>query len=140
MIKRVVDSGSVSPMELESIVGRLSFTQTSVFGRVGRWMMAPRYAKLRDFPYRQALSQKESTALRWRTVAIGHMKPRVATPKPKLTERAVYTDTVGKAQITDALIIGPSTFDGNKTIKRVCATRTGPGNASGACNPDGCRR
>ena len=53
------------------------------------------------------------------------MKPRVATQKPKLTERAVYTDASGKSKIIDAATIDPATFAVNKTIKRVCATRTG---------------
>ena len=118
MIRRVVGSGSVSHMELESIIGRLFFTQTSVFGRIGRGMVAPLYAKLRTFPYRHVLSPKESTTLRWWTVAIDHMKPRVATPKPKLTKRVVYTDADGKSQIIDAVIIDPITFAESKTIKK----------------------
>ena len=87
--------------------------------------MAPLYAKLRDFPYHQALSSKELTASSWRTVALDRAKPRVATPKPKLTERAVYTDAAGKSQIIDASIIDPITLAESKTIKRVCATRAG---------------
>ena len=124
-IKRVVDSGSVSHMELEFIIGRLSLTQTSVFVRIGRGVMAPLYAKLRTSPYRQVLSPEELTTLRRSTVALDHMKPRVATPKPKLTERVVYTDAAGKAKIIAAGIIGPITFAECKTVKRVCATRTG---------------
>ena len=50
MTERAADSGSVSHMELESIIGRLSFSQTSVFGRIGRGVMAPLYAKLRTSP------------------------------------------------------------------------------------------
>ena len=87
--------------------------------------MAPLYSKLRAFPYRQALSPKEATSLRWRTVAIDRAKPRIATPKPKLTERAVYTDEAGKSQIIDAAIIGPLICARGKTIKRSRAARTG---------------
>ena len=53
------------------------------------------------------------------------MKPRAASPKPKLTERAVYTDAAGKSQIIAASIIDPIIFADCETIKRVCATRTG---------------
>ena len=86
--------------------------------------MAPLYAKLRTFPYHQVLSLEELTTLRWWTVALDHMKPRVATPKPKLTERVVYTDAAGKSQIIDDVILGPITFAECQTIKRVRATRT----------------
>ena len=125
MIKRVVDSRFASHMELESIVGRLSFTQTSAFGRIGIGLMAPNYAELRDSPYRQALSTKESTALRRWAGELGHMGPRIATPKPKLTDRAAYTEASGKAHIIDAAIIDPATFKQDETITRVRASRTG---------------
>ena len=49
-IGRILSEGVVSHDELESIVGRLSFAQTSVFGRIGRGAMAPLYAKLRSVP------------------------------------------------------------------------------------------
>ena len=39
--RRVLSEGIISHDELESIIGRLSFAQTSVFGRIGRGMMAP---------------------------------------------------------------------------------------------------
>lgn len=88
MIRRVAGPGLVSHKELEPIIGRFPFTQTSVFGRIGRGMSAPLYAKLRAFSYRQALSPKESAALRWWTVALDRVKPRIASTRPKLTERA----------------------------------------------------
>ena len=47
MIKRVVGSGLVPHMELESISGLLSFAQTSVFGRIGGGILSPMCAKLR---------------------------------------------------------------------------------------------
>ena len=37
----------ISHPELESVIGRLSFPQTSIFGRVGRVMLPPLYTKLR---------------------------------------------------------------------------------------------
>ena len=125
LINRIITAGEVSHMELESIIGKLSFTQTSVFGRIGRGMMAPLYAKLKTFPYHQSLSVKELTTLRWWTVALDHMKPRIATPKPKLTQRVVYTDAAGRTRIIAAVIIDPNTFLESKTINKVCATRTG---------------
>ena len=78
--------------------------------------MAPIFSKLRAFPYRQflslalalslsrtrslSLSPKESTALRLWTVARDRVKSRIATPKPKLTDRAAYTDAWGGSRIS----------------------------------------
>ena len=88
-------------------------------------MLAPLNAKLKTFPYHQTLSPKELTTLRWWTAAPDHMKPRVASPKPKRPERVVYTDAAGKSQIIAAVIIDPTTFLESKTINKVRATRTG---------------
>ena len=50
--QRVLSAGFISHAKLESIIGRLSLTQTSVFGGIGRGAMAPLYAKLLADPYR----------------------------------------------------------------------------------------
>ena len=49
-IRIILSKGVISRDELESIIGGLSFAQTSVFGRIGRGVMAPLYAKLRSAP------------------------------------------------------------------------------------------
>ena len=86
-IQRILSAGFISHAELESVIGGLSFTQTAVFGRIGRGMMAPLYAKLRADPYRPFLSDRESATLDWRAAALPNMEPRVATPKGGRAER-----------------------------------------------------
>ena len=44
-LNRIIGTGSVSHTELESVIGRLSVTRISFFGRIGRAMLAPMYTK-----------------------------------------------------------------------------------------------
>ena len=125
MIERIITTGSISHKELESVIGRLSFTQTSVFGRIGRAMLSPLYIKLHTDTYFPALSLKEATCLRWWTVALAHMKPRKATPKPPKVERIVYTDAAGRSQIIAAVCLTPGTFVAGNRIDSVRHSKTG---------------
>ena len=89
MSERIIKAESVSRKELESVIGRLSIAQTSVFGRIGREMLSPLYKKLHIGKCAPSLSLIEAASLRWRTVALAHMKHRKATPKPPRAERIV---------------------------------------------------
>ena len=120
-----VSCGRISHADLESVIGRLSFTQTSVFGRIGRAMLSPLYVELHAKTYDATLDLKELTTLRWRVVALGHMRPRLATSKPALPERVAYTDAAGKSAIIAAVVVNPERFTTNKTIDGVWPLRTG---------------
>ena len=41
ILTRIIDAGAAKLAEIKSIIGRLSVTQTSIFGRIGKAMMAP---------------------------------------------------------------------------------------------------
>ena len=56
MLERIIKAESATHKELESIIGRLSPTLTSVFGRIGRATLAPLYKKLHMVKYPPALS------------------------------------------------------------------------------------
>ena len=118
-------SGRISHADLESVIGRLSFAQTSVFGRIGRAMLSPLYTKLRAKSYDPTLDLKELTTLRWWVVALGQLPARKATPQPSVPERVVYTDAAGKSAIIAAVVIDPSRFTESKTIDTVWSLKTG---------------
>ena len=103
-----VSSGRISHADLESAIGRLSATQTSVFGRIGRERIFTLYAQLHSRNYDATPDINELTTVRWRVVALGHMKPRKATPKPSAAERVVYTDAAGKSAIIAAAVCDPT--------------------------------
>ena len=80
--------------------------------------MAPLYAKLRADPYHSVLSDRETATLAWWTAALPHMEPRVATPKGDRTERIGYTDSAGKSQIIEAVVLGASSFKNTQNAPR----------------------
>ena len=120
-----IQEGKLPHSALETIIGRLSFAQTSVFGRIGRAMLSPLYAKLHSRAYNPALGEKDLTTLRWWVVALSHMKPRKALPLPPLPDRVVYTDAAGKSAIIAAVTFDPTRFASNKTIGCVWILKAG---------------
>ena len=52
----VACNGSIPHKDLEKLVGKLSFSQTSVFGKFGRSMPKPLFGKLKSTPYEPRLS------------------------------------------------------------------------------------
>ena len=123
-IARIVEAGAIAFAEIESIIGRLSPTQTSVFGRIGGAMLAPLYTKLRPETYRPLLSQKELTAPRWWAAAIAHMRHRKIRQMPPSPERSVYTDAACKSRIIAASMLTPGTFGASNITDSVTASRT----------------
>ena len=57
--------GTVPHKDLEKLIGGLSFTQTSVFGRFGRTLLRPLHDKLKQRPYVVKLSEDAVDILRW---------------------------------------------------------------------------
>ena len=51
--------------ELESVTGRLPYSETSVFGRFGRGMLQPLYRKLNAAYYQLDLPDSDRTGLQW---------------------------------------------------------------------------
>ena len=47
MLKRLIALGVAADQELQSVVGRLSFAQTCIFGKMGRAMLSPFYEKMK---------------------------------------------------------------------------------------------
>ena len=121
MMNRIVGTCPISHKELESVIGRLSFTQTAAFGRIGRAMLAPLYKKI----HYQALSLKEATSLRRRVVSIAHMKHSKETPKPPMAERIAYTDSAWETQIVAEVRLDPATFESSVRPGSVMASKTG---------------
>ena len=124
MMNRIIESWAIAPNELESVSGRIAFAQTSVFGRVGRAMMAPLYTKLHMGNYYSSISLTAKTSMSWRTLALAHMKHRRETPKPPMAERIVYTDDAGKTQIISASRLTPETFASADRMGSVRASET----------------
>ena len=124
-LERIIETRPIARKDLESVIGRLSFTRTSVFGRIGRSMRAPLYKKLHMGKYIPALSLIEATSLGRRAASLAHVKHREATPKHPMAERIVYSDAAGKSQIIATVRRKPGTFDSSNRIGPIRPSKTG---------------
>ena len=57
-IAAYTQNGRITNSELEAVIGRLSLAPTSVFGRIGRAILSPIYAKLHSSRYETYSARK----------------------------------------------------------------------------------
>ena len=103
-------AGSISHKQLEKLVGRLSFTQTSVFGRFGRTLLRPLHRKLHQHPFQERFSSDEMSLLAWWAASIRAARPRVVHLKSNFPEVVIYTDAATSTCIIAAVIIDVKNF------------------------------
>ena len=121
IVDEILSSGSVQHKPLEKLVGKLCFTQTSIFGRFGRTMLKPLYTKLHSTPYSSVLSDEESSVLRWWASSIRASQPRKVVIKNKYPDVVIYTDAATSTLVIAAIVIEPDVF---KTESMFSATFT----------------
>ena len=117
--------GSIAHKELEGVIGRLSFTQTSVYGRVGRAMPTALYQKQNAKFYTPTLSGREASTLRWRRAALSSITPRLTRTRGPQTDLVVYTDAATTTMIIAAIIIEPTVFTQTRTLSVTLSLRVG---------------
>ena len=91
--------GHILHKELESITGRLSYSQTSVFRRFGRGTMHPLYRKMHAAYYQSELSDADRAAPHWRAALIMEAEPRRVISRNHIPDKIIYTDAVTEAAI-----------------------------------------
>ena len=104
IIRDPIKDVRITSKHLEKIIGKLSFTQTSAFGRFGRTLQIPLRDKLRDRPYSEILPPRAINILLWWDQAITTHIARTVDIKPKFPEYVIYTDAATSARITAALV------------------------------------
>ena len=92
LINTIIASANISHSTLESLIGRLSFSQTAVFGRFARAMLKPLYAKLFSPRFHPQLSLPLIRNLQWWATILLSLTPRVATLTRSSPDWVVYTD------------------------------------------------
>ena len=95
---------------LEKLIGKISFSQTALFGKFPRTMISPLYKKLHAKQYRAFINLQEKRIFEWWASTIRSLKPRIATPKPKFPEFILYTDAATKTNTLAAILLRPQTF------------------------------
>ena len=119
MIDEILKLGTVTRDQLESLIGRLSFPQTSIFGRFGRPMLSPLYGLLNSPSFRPLLSTRATRALQWWKVALSPLDSSVARHRSDHPDFVVFTDAATSSAIIDAVIIDRATFVASQTINEV---------------------
>ena len=109
-VEQILRIGSVGHTPLGGLIGELSFTQTSIFGRFGRTMLRPLYNKKNAHPFVSTLSEDDKENLRWRVASIRASIPRTVEFRATNPEFLVYTDAATSTQIIAAVIIGVAEF------------------------------
>ena len=120
-----IQRGTITHKEIESAIGRLSFAQTSVFGRVGQLMLTVLYQKVNAHFYDPKLSGRELSTHRWRSAALAHISPRLTRTRGATTDLIIYTDAATTTRIIAAVLLNPATFRNDKVIEAPLSLRVG---------------
>ena len=83
---------SIDHASLDNLIGKLSFAQTTVFGKFVRPLDQPLYGKLHESPYRSELDSSLIATMRWRMGALMSAQARAVSPRPRFPKFIVYTD------------------------------------------------
>ena len=110
LISEIISKGSIEHKPLESLIGKLSFTQTSIFGRFGRTLLRFLQTKLHRRPYEKILAEEEIDILKWRIASLGASIPRVVEPKSSRPEVIIYTDAATSTRIVAAVVLDANEF------------------------------
>ena len=91
-IRQTLRSGSITHDQIESLTGRLSFSQTSIFGRFGRAMMQPIHRKLYAPYYSPDLTPDGRLTLEWWGGLLPRARPRVVSTQGRYPDWITYSD------------------------------------------------
>ena len=106
--------GAIPHKDLENLIGEISFTQTSGFGRFGGTLFRPVRDMLKLRPYLARLSRDEIGILRWRVALLRDDISRICFPKSPRPEAMIYTDSGTATKIVDSLVIDVEDFGGRR--------------------------
>ena len=124
-INKIIQLGTITRDQLESLIGRLSFPQTSVFGRFGRPMMAILHQKHNARTFHPLLSEREVRTLQWWVTALTNLGQRQVRERTDRPDVVVFTDAATSTATIAAVTIIRKDFDTDETIQEVRKTKTG---------------
>ena len=113
-IDEIIKAGEIPHGELEALTGRLSFSQTSIFGRFGRAMMHRLYRKLYAGFYSATLTEGDLVNLDWWDGLLRSVRPRIIYPRRSTPQKVAITDAATETMIAAAIVFDKATFDTNR--------------------------
>ena len=124
-IDHILELGVVTHSQIYSLLGRLSFSETSTFGRFGRPTM-PLYVKLNAANYRPILSGREISVLQWWGNALANLRPLTVSAGTDRPDGIVFTDAATATGIIAAVEVIRSKFTTDETVRELRGSTTGP--------------
>ena len=102
-------------------MGKLSFSQTAMFGKFARSQMRVLYRKLYRKYYAATLEEREFAAPKWRLAILHELNPRILRSITKFPDIVIYSDSATTGYRLAALL-----FNGGQS---------GPPLSSGSLRP-----
>ena len=96
--------GSIHALELETLIGRLSFSQTCLFGKFARTQMRCLYKKLHRRVYVAKFTPRELLSLRWWEAVLTELRPRVPRGIQRSPFWVLFTDAATKTNLMAAIL------------------------------------
>ena len=118
--------GRITHKNLERLVGKLSYTQTSVFGRFGRTLLKPLIDKANARPFVEKFSERELDILSWWVESIRASTPRIIELKPQRPEVIIYTDAATSTRVVAACVLHPENFPQHQVFSELRAEVSNP--------------
>ena len=92
LLRDYMRKGAIAHQELEKPIGRMSFSQTLLFGKFVRTQLRPLYQKLYRKVYNARLSEADLGVFGWWGRAIRSFSPTICRPCAQPCDWLVYTD------------------------------------------------
>ena len=92
LIDYFLQEGAITHAALESLIGKLGFAQSAVFGKFARAMLKPLYIKLYAQRYLPALTPALIRNLRWWRTTLKNILPMTVSPNRSRPDWVLYTD------------------------------------------------
>ena len=113
--------GASPHKDLGELIGKLSFTQTSVFSRFGRALLMPLRDKLKVRPFAAMLSADEIDIIRWFVKLLSGGISRICFFKSHRHEVIVYADAETSAIIVASIVIDVKGFGNQREFRNIRA-------------------
>ena len=105
IVRNVLSAGRISHKDLKSLTGKISFSQTPIFGRFGRVVVQPLYRKQYAAYYQPLLSDHGRIALSWWVGALSKQDRRAASRHKAFSDVIIYTDAATSTMIMASIVI-----------------------------------
>ena len=108
LIRSYLAQNRLSYQEIEKLIGRLSFSQTLLFGKFARTQLRPLYTKMRRKYFCASLSAQERATIVWWDEVISGFPPRICRPLSSRFDDLLYTGAATNPPCICALLPNPN--------------------------------